>query len=119
MGVIVSKFWRFCLWLEGGEGVGLVAETRVIEGNYRRTQQEGLLDILEEKLDGVADVERLKKAVSAETILRVKHKEAEQGELFSSVWEFVVIRICIGGVVGVDSAQGPQHLGFRRTFHGS
>ena len=92
MGVIVSKFWRFCLWLEGGEGVGLVAETRVLEGNYSRTQQEGLLDILEEKLDGVADVERLKKAVSAETILRVKHKEAEQGELFSSVWELVVIR---------------------------
>ena len=21
MGLIVSKFWRFCVWLEGGEGV--------------------------------------------------------------------------------------------------
>ena len=105
MGVIVSKFWRFCVWLEGGEGLGLIAETRVLEGNYRRIQQEGLLNILEAKLGGVAHVERLKKAVSAESILRVKHKEAEEGELFSSVWEFVVIRICIGGVVGVDSAQ--------------
>ena len=92
MGVIVSKFWRFCLWLEGGEGVGLVAETRVLEGNYSRTQQEGMVDILKEKLKGVADVKRLKKAASSETMLRVKHKEAEQGELFSSVWEFVVIR---------------------------
>ena len=52
MGVIVSKFWRFCLWLEGGEGVVLVAETRVLEGNYRRIQQEGLLNILEAKLGG-------------------------------------------------------------------
>ena len=92
MGVIVSKFWRFCLWLEGGEGVGLVAETRVLEGSYSRTQQEGLVDILKEKLEGLADVKRLKKAASGETILRVKHREAEQGELFSSVWEFVVIR---------------------------
>ena len=92
MGVLASKFWRFCLWLEAGEGVGLIAETRVLEGSYSRTQQEGLLDILKEKLKGVADVKRLKEAVSAETILRVKHKEAEQGELFSSVWELVVIR---------------------------
>ena len=88
----MSKFWRFCLWLEGGDGVGLVAETRVLEGNYSRMQQEGMVDILKEKLKGVADVKRLKKAASAETMLRVKHKEAEQGELFSPVWEFVVIR---------------------------
>ena len=53
MGVIVSKFWRFCVWLEGGEGLGLIAETRVLEGNYRRIQQEGLLNILEAKLGGV------------------------------------------------------------------
>ena len=92
MGVIVSKFWRFCLWLEGGEGVGLVAETRFLEGSYSRTQEEGLVNILKEKLKGVADVKRLKKAASGETILRVNHKEAEQGELFNSVWEFVVIR---------------------------
>ena len=92
MGVIVSKFWRFCLWLEGGEGVGLAAETRFLEGSYSRTQEEGLVNILKEKLKGVADVKRLKKAASGETILRVKHKEAEQGELFNSVWEFVVIR---------------------------
>ena len=92
MGVILSKFWRFCLWLEGGEGVGLIAETRILEGTYSRTQQEGLLEILKQKLGGVADVKRLEKAVSADTILRVKHKEAEQGELFNSVWEFVVIR---------------------------
>ena len=92
MGVTVSKFWRFCLWLEGGEGVGLNAETRVLEGSYSRTQQEGLLNILKQKLKGVADEKRLKKAASAETILKVKHKEAEEGELFSSVWQFVVIR---------------------------
>ena len=92
MGVIVSKFWRFCLWLEGGEGVGLISETRVLEGSYTRTQEEGLLDILKQKLDGVADVKRLEKAVLAETTLRVRLKEAAQGELFGSYWEFVVIR---------------------------
>ena len=32
MGVIVSKLWRFCLWRKGGEGVGLTAKTRVLEG---------------------------------------------------------------------------------------
>ena len=92
MGVVVSKFWGFCLWLEGGEGVGLIAETRVLEGGYSRTQQEGVVDIMKEQLKGVTGVTRLKKAAAADSILRVKFKEAEQGELFSSVWEFVVIR---------------------------
>ena len=46
-----------------------------------------MLNILKQKLKGVADVKRLKK----QRILRVKHTEAERGELFSSVWEFVVI----------------------------
>ena len=93
MGALLSKFWKLCLWLEGGEGIGLEEETQHLEGIYSRVREEGVVDILKErlKLKGAEDVERLKKAVSGETTLVVKHKEAGQGELFNPVWDILYV----------------------------
>ena len=38
-----DRFWKLCRWLEGAEGIGLVEETRNLEGTFTRTRQVGCM----------------------------------------------------------------------------
>ena len=52
MGVIASKFWRVCVWIEGGEGVGLMAEMKVLEGELQQDAAGRFAQYLEAEAEG-------------------------------------------------------------------
>ena len=86
MGVVTSKFWRLCKWLEGQEVCGLVPEMQAWEGTYKRTSSKGLENILGATLKGLVDErKRFKELWAQGAFLKIEYKEAK-GDLFHGKW---------------------------------
>ena len=86
MGVVTSKFWRLCKWLEGQEICGLVPEMQAWEGTYKRTSSKGLENLLGATLKGLVDErKRFKKLWAQGAFLKIEYKE-EKGDLFNGKW---------------------------------